>query len=425
MPKTKIITGLDIGTSSTKIIIAQKRKGQSDPEVLDIKSFPSFGVRKGVVINPEEVSKNIQSLISKTSESSSKKIESVYININGNHLFIMPSHGLVSISRADQRISQEDILRVIEESRTVHLPSNIEILDVFPKEFIIDGRKNIKEPLEMHGVRLEVDTILLCGFSPYLKNLTNAVLSSGLQIDDLIPSPLAAARAVLNKRQKELGVALIDIGAGTTSLAVFEEGNLIHLAVFPIGSDYITNDIAIGLRTDIDTAERIKKEFGACIYQSRAKKSKGKKPFVRTQQKGKKKQDLIKISRDDSFLSFSKKMLAEIIEARVCEIFNLVNKELKKISRQKLLPAGIVLTGGGAKLPKIVELAKKELKLPAQIGKPTGFFSFQDDPSLATLCGLVLEGFDLEKEGMTGSWSSDFKKGIFGKLKRIFKIFVP
>lgn len=400
MAKGYIITGLDIGSGTIKILVAQKKPGESDLEVLGETREISSGIRKGVVINVEEVARIIKSCLVRAQENSNKKISSVYVNIGGSHIFSTSSHGLVSVSRADQKISQEDIERVIQAAQAISLPSNKEILEVLPKEFIIDGEKGIKEPLGMEGVRLEAEVLILCGFSPYLKNLTKAVLNSGLQINDLIVTPLASARAVLTPREKELGVALLDIGAGTTGLAVFEEGDLIHTAVFPIGSAHITNDIAIGLKTDIDTAERIKLEFGSCLFKGGEKKTKTKiqlKPLV-----------------------FSKKMLIEIIEARVSEIFGEINKELKKISRKELLPAGIVLTGGGSKLPKIMELAKKELKLPARIGIPQGFFPAQEDPVLSTVCGLVLWGADLETEK-----SFSLGKGIGTKLKRIFKIFLP
>ena len=258
----------------------------------------------------------------------------------------------------------------------------------------------------MQGVRLEAEVLVIGGFSPYLKNLTQAVLNSGFQILDIVPSPLASARAVLSPREKELGVLVLDIGAGTTGFAVFEEGSLIDLAVFPIGSGHITNDIAICLRTDIDTAERIKLEFGSCLF---------------SKQDQTEKQIKIESIISGEPLIFSKKMLIDIIEARVAEIFGEVQKELKKISRQGLLPAGVVLTGGGAKLPKIKELCKRELKLPCRIGNPQGFSSPQEDPVLASVCGLVLGGADLEAEsGFTFPG-----KGIAAKLKRIFRIFIP
>ncbi|MBZ9569339.1 cell division protein FtsA [Patescibacteria group bacterium] len=398
----RIITGLDIGTRTIKTLICQKKSSELDLEVLGQSKEISSGVRKGVVINIGEVAEIIKSSIDKTQEISNKKIKSVFVNVGGAHIFSTTSHGLISVSRADQKISQEDIERVLQAAQTFSLPSNKEILSVFPKEFTLDNEKGIKEPLGMKGVRLEVGVLVLGGFSPYLKNLTQAVLDAGVQIDDLILTPLASSRAVLTPREKELGVALLDIGAGTTGLAVFEEGDLIQTTILPIGSAHITNDIAIGLRCDIDTAEKIKLESGACIFKGVDKKKK-----IET------------ISGE--ILIFSQKMLSRVIEARVSEIFEEINKELKKISRRALLPGGTVLTGGGAKLPKIKDLAKKELRLPCRIGVPQGFSSPLEDPELSTVCGLVLLGADLETERTFPA----FGKEITSRLKKIFKIFLP
>jgi len=400
MAKPSIICGLDIGSQNIKILAAKRQlEGLT---LSNYQEFPSSGIRRGVVVHPESLSRILQENFLKIKEES-QKIESLYLNIGGAHLFSLPSKGAVAISRADQKISEEDINRVLEAAKTINLPSNKEIFDVFARQFIIDEEKGIKEPLGLKGIRLETEVLVLAGFSPYLKNLSQAVLDSGLQILDMVPSSVASSRACLTEKQKELGGAVLDIGAGTSDLAVFEEGDLIHLAVLPIGSSNITNDIAIGLKTDIEIAERIKIEFGNCLLRGSQKKEK------------------IKLDEQET-LVFSQKQLANIISARVLEIFREINKELKKISKEKLLPAGMVLTGGGAKLPGIIELAKKEFHLPARLGKPTGVADLEDDPSLSTVCGLVLLGRDLEEE--TGK-SSFPTAGLGSKLKRIFKIFIP
>jgi len=402
-----IITGLDIGADTLKVLVTMKNPEEDDLEVLAQIERPCTGAGRGVVVKPEKVAEGIDALVDEAQNVSGQRIDSVFANIDGSHVIAVFSRGTVAVSRADREISQEDIDRVIHAAKKVILPSNKEIIDIFPKEFIIDGEAGIKEALGMKGTRLETEVILLCGLSPYLHNLTKAISSAGLQLIGIQSSPIAASRSVLTPQQKELGVALIDIGSTTTSLAVFEDETLIHAAIFPVGAAHITHDIAIGLRCDIDLAEKIKKEFGTCIL----KREKGQKY----------KRDKIKIS--DSVV-FSRKMLVRIIEARVSEILELVNRELKKTVRQKLLPAGIVLTGGGAKLPKIVELTKKELKLPCQIGKPKGFIGLDEDPSLATVCGLVLEGIDSEGKGH-GFPVFNRGKGITGKLKKIFKVFIP
>ena len=411
MSKGNIIAGLDIGTHSIKALVVQK-KGK-DWEVLSYAEIPSFGLRKGAVVSVEETSKNVQMIMSGIEKDCNRRINSVYVNIGGSHLYVTPSDGIISVSRADQRISKEDVERVLQATRAVNIPSNEEVLDVFPREYIIDDQKGIKQPEDLTGIRLEAKVLLLCVFSPYFVNLTQAVLNSKLQINDVMPSPLAAANAVLTPQQKELGVALIDIGAATTSLAVFEEGELLHLAIFPIGSANITNDIAIGLKTEVAIAESIKKQHGTCMF---AKTEKDRKDQSRKK---------IEVFDKSSSLNFTKKNLVDIIEPRVSEILDLVQKELKKINRQELLPGGIVLTGGGAKIPRIKELTKETLKLACEIGTPRGIIGLQDDPALATVAGLVLEGVDPDAEGgildLTQGWWSRF----WSRLKKWLKNFIP
>ena len=407
MSRGNIVAGLDIGTGSIKALVAQK-KGK-DWEVLSYAEIPSFGLRKGAVVDIEETSKNVQLIMSGIEKDCNRRVSYVCVNIGGNHLYVTPSDGIISVSRADQRISKEDVERVLQATRAVNIPSNEEVLDVFPREFIIDDQKGIKQPLDLTGVRLEAKVLLLCVFSPYFVKLTQSVLNAKLQINDVVPSPLAAAKAVLTPQQKELGVALIDIGANTTSLAVFEEGDLIHLAVFPIGSANITNDIAIGLRTEVPIAESIKKQHGTCMF---AKTDKDKKEQSRKK---------IEVFDKSSSLSFTKKNLVDIIEPRVSEILDLIQKELKKIGRQELLPGGIVLTGGGAKIPRIKELTKDTLKLACEIGIPKGIMGLEEDPSLATVAGLALGGVDFDEEaGILG-----VAKGWGARIKKFFRAFIP
>ncbi len=401
MPRDNIVTGLDIGTHSIKALALRKK--QNIWEVLSYAEIPSFGLRKGAVVNIEETSKNVQMIMSGVEKDCGRKVRSVFVNIGGSHLYVAPSDGIISVSRADQRISKEDVERVLQATKAINIPHNEEVLDVFPKEYVIDDQKGIKQPEGLEGIRLEAKVLLLCYFQPYFMNLTQAVLGAKLQINDVVPSPLAAANSVLTPQQKELGVALVDIGAATTSLAVFEEGELIHLAIFPIGSANITNDIAIGLKTEVVIAESIKKQHGTCML---FKNDSAKK---------------IEVFDKSSSINFTKKNLVDIIEPRVSEILDLIQKELKKINKQELLPGGIVLTGGGVKIPKIKELTKNTLKLACEIGTPRGIMGLQEDPALATVAGLALEGIDYETEpgiiGVAGKLGS--------VLKKIFRAFKP
>jgi cell division protein FtsA len=405
MAKNLLINAIDIGSSSIKGMVAVKRAESKTIEVLSYHSIPSFGLRKGMVIDPNKVCEKVTQVKSLLEEESGKKIKEAYVNIGGYHIFVKSGHGAVAISRADQKVSQEDIDRVIEEARSISLPFNKEILEVHPREFTIDGESGIKNPLDLKGIKLEVETLIVCAFSPYVKNLIDAILCSDLEIIDMVPSPLASAEAVLTPQQKELGVALVDIGAGSTGIAVFEEETLIHLAILPVGSSHISNDIAIALQTDIDVAEKIKLKFGDYVFKKSNKKEK------------------IELAPNEIF-TFSTKKLAKAGKARVSEIFDLIKKELKKISKSDTLPAGIVLTGGGSKLPGIVEFAKKELSLPVRIGMPKNFIGLKADPSNSVLCGLILKGMK-EEEEKPGGFEIKIPSKLRKILRKIFRTFLP
>jgi cell division protein FtsA len=413
--KKHIVAALDIGTSFTKVLVAtrkEKSKAAADSgeaseiEILSQVSEPSFGVRKGVVFNADSVSEICRLSLKKAEEEAGYKIESVYASINGAHIFSVLSKGLVSVSRADRKIPQEDVDRVLQAAIAASMtPQNKEIIKTQPLDFIVDGQGGLKDVVGMDGVRLEANVMSVGVFSPYLNNLTKAVLDSGVQINDVLPSIMASAKAVLKKKEKELGVALLEIGAGTTGLAVYREGELVYAAVLPIGSLHITNDIAAGLKTDPDLAEKIKLEFGSCIKMGKDKKE--------------------KMEMDEGeFLTFSHRQLSTIISSRVSEIFGEVNKELKRIQKEVEIPSGVVITGGGAKLPKILELAKKELKTYCRMGRP---LCGTDDISMVTACGLILNGFELEngEGGSSGGIDLSLMNGMGGRLKKIFRSFLP
>lgn len=400
MTKGHLITGLDIGTGNIKMLVALKKPQDKVLEVISQAEVSNFGMRKGVVINPDEVASKIREALDFCQEGLEKKINSAVVSINGSHLTFLPSRGLASVSRADQRISDVDIERALQASRTLSLSANQEILDVFPQEFIIDGQSNIKEAEGLRGIRLEAKTLCVAVFSPYLKNLTEAVLQAGLEIDNISPSVLASSEAVLTPKEKELGVVMIEIGAGTTGLAIFEEGSLTHAAVLPIGSNNITNDIAYVMRLETESAEEAKKTFPGF---------------------GSRKRGSGRDKKKSASHGYSSKNLARVVEARTREIFGEVVKELKRVNKTRL-PAGAVLTGGGAELIKIVDFAKKELRLPCRLGLAKGFAPELDDPSFSAVAGLILEA---AKDIDFDSHSSFLEKGIFKKAKNFFKVFVP
>lgn len=413
MAKGQIVVGLDIGTGTIKaLVVTNKGNGW---EVLCYQQILSFGLRKGAIIHPDDTARNIQLLISGIEKDCGRKIKSAFVNIGGSHLHVVPSDGLISVSRADHIISQEDVDRVLQATRAINIPANEEILEAYPREYIVNDQGGIKQPVGLTGVRLEAKVVLLCYFQLYYTNLLQTVFGARLQIDDVVPSVLAAAKAVLTPQQKEMGVALVDIGSATTSLAVFEEGDLIHLAVFPVGSNNITNDIAIGLKTEVSIAEDIKKQYGACMNQ-KAEKTKEK--------PGAKKLEILHQNQE---LAFSKKELVDIIEPRVVEILDLMQKELKSIGRQEMLPGGVVLTGGGVKLPKMKEMVKERLKLTCQIGVPKGIMGLEEDPAWATVAGLVLSGIDNDASSRDHSigFSLGFARGLVAKIKKLLRVFIP
>jgi len=381
MPKETIIVGLDVGSCFIRTVVAKARTDQTKLQIIGMGQVPSFGLRRGVVVDIDETIKNISQSVQEAEQSSGLSIERAYVSLSGNHITSKTSKGVVAVSRADGEISREDVDRAVNAASAVSILPNREILHVIPRSFSVDDQKGIKDPAGMNGVRLEVDALIIEGATPFIKNLTKCISEVGLEIEGLVLAPLAASRAILTKRQKELGVLSLDLGGGTASLIVFEEGDIIHSCVLPIGSSHITNDIAIGLRSSIDLAEKVKLEYGSALVSEISKKDNINLSKLAGEEKG----------------VVPRAQVAEIIEARLSEVFDLVNKELKKIDRQGLLPAGVVLLGGGAKIPSLVDLSKVELRLPAQVGFPLeleGIVDEVDDPAFATAIGLVLWGID-------------------------------
>jgi cell division protein FtsA len=414
MPQPHYLIGLDIGSSNVRVAVGKLEEASRLPVIIGVAEVPSAGIRKGVIVDIEEAVSTVSSALEKVERMTGVAINHAVVAIGGAHVSSVESHGVIAVSRADGEITENDIVRVIDASQAISIPQNREILHVIPKSFTVDGQTGIKDPLAMSGIRLEVDTVIVQAASPFIKNLGKALGQAGVSIDDSVLAPLAAAQAVLNKRQKELGVVLVDIGGGTTGVVVFEEGELLHSAIVPVGSARITNDVAIGLRTSIETAETVKIHYGHAIARE----------VPRDEEI-----DLSQVDPSED-QHVSRRHLADIIEARVEEIFELVNQELKGIGREGQLPAGAIMTGAGAKLPGVLELAKKHLRLPVQLGVPvnvTTVIDRVDDPSFATAVGLVAWA----AEYSAGAASRNpFAGGMFAgeqmeKMKKIFKRFLP
>jgi len=389
--KGNIIAGLDIGSTSIRLVAGQKTVSESGEQlqILGAVTVPAQGINRGVVNSIEDATSAISACLEKAERLIGVPITNVWVGINGPNLKCEKSQGVVAVSRSDNEITEDDVNRAVEAAQALSVPPNYEILHVIPVRFTVDNQEDIKDPIGMTGVRLEVETLIIQGLSTQIKNLTKAIYRTSLEIEDLVLSPLAAAEVVIGSKQKELGAALINIGSSTTSLAVFEEGELLHAAVIAIGSEHITADVAIGLRCPINLAERIKIEYGSARSDKFTKKDEV---------------DISDLAKEENIsedsMVISKKYVAEIIEARVEEIFEKIDNELKKIDRSGMLPAGVFLIGDGAKLKDLVEVAKNKLRLPACLGSNQNVSLALDkvnDVNYLTALGLVAWGNQLTK----------------------------
>lgn len=417
MSKELYIAGLDIGTHVVRAIQAKFTPETGELNIIGAAETESHGVRRGNIVDIEESVSCISKTLERLERMTGVPVVSANVTVSGSHITSQQSHGVIAVSRADGEIAEADIIRCVDASQAISIPQNREVLHIFPKTFTLDGQTGIRDPLGMSGIRLEVDSIIVQAGLPFVKNLTKAIMQAGVEIEDMVLAPLSAAEAVLSKRQKDLGVCLIDLGAGTTSMAVYEEGDLLHTTVLPIGSQHITNDIAIGLRCGIETAEKVKLEFGASDTKSISKDQEI---------------DLSKLDPTEE-QNTTRGYVVEIIEARLEEIFSMVYGELKKIARDGKLPSGVVLTGGGANLPGIVDFAKKHLRLPASLGQAQNIHTIIDrvqDVSFASVCGLVLWGGHFGKGASSGDGISAILNKFLNhpkteKIKGWFKSFLP
>jgi cell division protein FtsA len=411
MANPPLITGLDVGSTAVRVAVAHS--GTSEQlQVIGLAEVPSEGIHRGVVTSIDDAVTAISSALEKAERMTGTPVERAWVSINGSHILASSSHGVIAVAKPNGEIGEDDVTRVVEAAQAVATPPNYEILHVLPRTFSVDGQPGIKDPTGMTGVRLEVEAQIIEGQSAQIKNLTKCIYRTGVDIDDLVLGILASAEAVLSKRQKELGVVVLNIGGATTSLLVVEEGEPLHAAVLPVGSGHITNDIAIGLRTSIDVAERLKVDYGHAVPDDVGKREEI---------------DLSEFGTEEGVVS--RKQLAEIIEARLEEIFSLADKELSKVDRTGKLPAGVVMTGGGVKLPGLLDAAKHCFRLPAMIGYPLDVVSPLDrvnDPAFATALGLVRWGASQvdRSKGLSGIRFSSVAR-VLGKIKDLPKLFMP
>jgi cell division protein FtsA len=415
--KDSIITGLDIGSTEIRLVVGEKSHDNipGKIQIIGAVSHPSQGINKGAVNSIEEVTSAISACLEKAERLVGVPLTSVWVGINGPFIKCEKSKGVVAVSKSNSEIAQEDVERAIEAARALSVPPNYEILHVIPVRYSVDNQEEIKDPVGMIGVRLEVETLIIQGLTSQINNLTKAIFRTGLEIEDLVLSPLAAAEAVIGSKQKDLGSALINIGASTTSLSVYEEGEVLHTAVIAIGSEHITSDIAIGLRCPLNLAERIKIELGNANSEKFNRKDEV---------------DISALAEEENAPNegrmVSKKYIAEIIEARVEEIFEKIDSELKKIDRSGMLPGGIFLVGGGSKLADIADIAKKQLRLPAVLGSNKNIPSIIDkvnDLQYLSALGLVAWGAKYGENSSRTPAKDVFNnfmqgfKNVFGKFK--------
>ncbi|MCB1662701.1 MAG: cell division protein FtsA [Pseudomonadales bacterium] len=400
-----MIVGLDIGTSKVVAIV-----GEITPdgflEVVGIGSHPMRGMKKGVVINIESTVQSIQRAVEEAELMAGCQIHSVYAGIAGSHIKSMNSHGIVAIR--DREVTRGDMDRVIDAAQAVAIPADQKVLHILPQEYIIDDQEGVKEPLGMSGVRLEAKVHLVTCAANAAQNIEKCVRRCGLNVDDIILEQLASSYAVLTDDEKELGVCMVDIGGGTTDIAVFVDGSIRHTAVIPIAGDQVTNDIAMALRTPTQNAEEIKIKYACALTQLAGPDETIKVPSVG----------------DRAPRDLSRQSLAEVVEPRYEELFTLIQSELRRSGFEDLVAAGIVLTGGTSKMEGVVELAEEIFHMPVRLAMPQGVEGLADivrNPIYATGVGLLIYGMRQQLEGLSESRQKSTISGFFDKIKSWFK----
>ena len=424
MAKIQSINAIDIGSSKITCLITTPSQDDAKINVVGVATVPSRGVRKGQIVNIEECVGAITDCVESAERMAGLGVDSAFVSISGEHIGSQNSHGLVAIRETDEEISGDDVFRVIEAARAVSLPSSREIIHVLPSEFVVDSQRGIKDPTGMSGVRLETEAHLITGLSPAIKNVTRCVSELGVSVVGLVFTGLASAEAVLTETDKELGVVLVDIGGGTTSICIYLEGSCVYSAVIPVGAKKISDDIAIGLQVSVDSAEKIKH------YVSKPK-------VVRDEddQKTTDDIDLTKLGLSEDVKKVSRKTIVEgIIRPRLNEMFAMVGQVIKQSGYEGQTPAGVVLTGGGSLTVNCTEACRRVLQLPAKIGLPSGLSGMIEEistPSSTTAVGLILYGYKRKDEVPSSGFNlSGMIKGIPGKklasrVVEFIKSFLP
>jgi cell division protein FtsA len=406
----ELIVGLDIGTSKVVAIVAapilDAGPNEPDLEIIGIGSHPARGMKKGVVVNIESTVQSIQRAVEEAELMAGCQIHSVFAGIAGSHIRSLNSHGTVAIR--DKEVTQGDVERVLDAAKAVHFPGDQQLLHVMPQEYIIDNQEGIREPIGMSGVRLEAKVHLITGAVSAAQNISKCIERCGLSVDGIILEQMASSYSVLEHDEKELGVCLVDIGGGTTDIAVFIDGAIRHTAVIPIAGDQVTNDIAVALRTPTQHADEIKIKYACALRQLAREDETIEVPSVG----------------DRPPRQLARQTLAEVVEPRYEELLMLVQAELRRSGFEELLAAGVVLTGGSSKMEGVIELAEEVFHLPVRLGVPQhvgGLAEVVRNPIHATGVGLLLFGNREMVEASAESKTGDGMKGIFARMKSWFQ----
>jgi cell division protein FtsA len=398
------IAAIDVGTTKVCTIMAEVLDKEG-LRVLGVGITPSRGLHKGLVVNINEAKESIRRSVRMAEQSAGRRLESAYVGVTGRHITSVNNRGSVSITRGNQVVGPNDLKRVLELSRTVRIPEEQRLLHVIPREYTVDGQTGVRNPVGMHGFRLDVETHIITAAVTSVKNLTKCIHAIGVDVDDLIMEPLASAEAVLEPEERQEGVLLADIGGGTTDLALFKDNTIYHTSVLPVAGYQVTRDISVGLGISFELAEEMKKKYGNVTPHENG---------------GSANDQQIAITGDGHSISYND--LSEIIGVRMEEILRLVMLELPQKDYERLIPTGLVITGGGANLPGLVELGQKVTRVPVRVGRPMrldGVSDALDDPAYATAVGLLLW-----KMKNNSTASAEAKQGGFSRLiSRMFRLF--
>jgi len=399
--KRNRVAAIDIGTTKVATIMADIDSAGGRPRILGVGVAPSLGLQKGLVVNIEEAKQSIRESVRKAERSAGYRLESAYIGITGRHINSVNNRGVISISRNDRLVRPDDLKRVLDIARSIKVPNDQKLLHVIPRSYMVDGQEGIKNPVGMHGFRLDVEAHIVTAAVTSVQNLTKCIRGLSIEVEDLVLESLASAEAVLTKEEKMAGVLLADIGGGTTDICVIKDDTIYHTSILPVGGYQVTRDISIGLGLSYELAEEMKKRYGNVLPHEEDEKEEEK-----------------TVTADGQSISYHN--LSEIIRIRMEELIRLIVLELPHGDYAKLIPAGIVLTGGGANLPGLAEMGQEITRLPVRVGIPDNLYGVSDslrDPAYATSVGLMMWKFKNQ-----GAQSYQMPRGVFFSfLSRLFR----